>query len=204
MTHSNRITLPIFLPTRQLSKLVDCWINLNGERVWGLQGCRQCQKTSAWVSKRVMVARSESHCERVIMGERTRIAARKDQWGDNSHWSKCWSARGHRVCVRPRTLSHLEACGKNNGSMCCCALFGYGYDTWMLHDDRTGFILQHKSLLHEKCRVKPSGRESKNVPNRTKVKVLFNLQAVLYYCGVFNLVVNYLVIIITPRNWSCK
>ena len=40
-----------------------------------------------------------------------------------------------------------------------------------------------------------------------KSKLLFNvfdLQAVLYYCCVFNLVVNYPMIIITPRNWYCK
>ena len=79
MTHSNRITLRIFLPTRQLSKLVDWWENLNSKRVWGLQMCRQCQKTSVWVSKRAMVTRSEGHRERVIMAERTRIAAREDR-----------------------------------------------------------------------------------------------------------------------------
>ena len=82
MTHSNRITLRIFLPTRQLSKLVDCWVNLNGERARGPQGCRQCQKTSVWVlvSKRAMVARSEGRRERAIMAERTRIAAREDRY----------------------------------------------------------------------------------------------------------------------------
>ena len=56
------------------------------------------------------------------------------------------------------------------------------------------------------CRVKPRDRESENIPNRTKVKVLFsvfNLQAVLYYCCVFN-VMNYPMIIITPCNWYCK
>ena len=95
--------------------------------------------------------RGQQSLEQVLVGERTQS-----------------------VCASPRVVT-LGSVGENNGSMCCCALFGYGYDTWMLHDDRTGFILQHKSLLHEKCRVKPSGRESKNVPNRTKVKVLFNL-----------------------------
>ena len=79
MTHSNRITLRIFLPTGQLSKLVDCWVNLNGERAWGPQGCRQCQKTSAWDSKRAMVARSEGRCERAITAEWTRIAAHEDR-----------------------------------------------------------------------------------------------------------------------------
>ena len=83
MTHSNRITLWIFLPTRQLHKLVDCWVNLNGKRAWGPQECRQCQKTSAWVSKRAKAARSEGHHKRAIMAEWTRITAHEDRcpWG---------------------------------------------------------------------------------------------------------------------------
>ena len=50
---------------------------------------------------------------------------------------------------------------------------GYGYGTWMLQDDMglPLFCSKELSLLHEKYRVKPRDRESKNVPNRSKVKV---------------------------------
>ena len=140
-----RKLLPYLLDqTRQLSKLVDCWVNVNGERAWGPQRCRQYQKTSAWVSKRAMVARSEGHRKRAIMAERTRIAAREDRWRDNSRCSKCRCARRHRACAHPRALSHLNVCGKNRRSTCCRALCGYGYGTWMLQDDKTAFILQQK------------------------------------------------------------
>ena len=82
-----------------------------------------------------------------------RINAREDRcswgslsdcWGDNSRCGKCRCARRHRACARPCALSHLEAYGKNRRSMCCRALCGYGYGTWMLQDDRTVFILQQK------------------------------------------------------------
>ena len=66
---------------------------------------------------------------------------------DNSCCSKCQCARGHRTCVCPCALSLLEACGKNRGSMCCRALCGCGYGTWMLQDDRIAFISQQTSLL---------------------------------------------------------
>ena len=79
MTHSNRITLRIFLTTSQLKKIVDCWVNLNGERAWGLQRWRQCQKTSVWVSKWAMVARSEGRHERAITTEWTRISVHEDR-----------------------------------------------------------------------------------------------------------------------------
>ena len=98
------------------------------------------------------------------------------------------SLRQVLVCERaqsPYMLSHLEACGKNLRSMCCRALCGYGYGTWMLQHDRTAFILQQTSLLHEKCTVKPRGQESKNVPNRTKVKFLFNVFKLSYTTAVF-------------------
>jgi len=52
-----------------------------------------------------------------------------------------------RVC--PRSLAHLEACGKNRGSMCCRALCGCEYGTWMLQDYRTNFISQQTSLLRK-------------------------------------------------------
>ena len=52
---------------------------MNGERVWGPQGCRQCQKTSAWVSKRAMVTRSEGRRERTITTEWMRIAVCEDR-----------------------------------------------------------------------------------------------------------------------------
>ena len=154
MTHSNRITLRIFLPTRQLSKLVDYWINMNGERARALQGCRQYQKTGVWVSKRVKFA--EGRSERAIMAERTRIAACKDRcptritgckdrWGDNNRCGKC-------RCVRPRALSHLEACGKNRAwvhVLPCCV------DVDTVHGccKATGLplFLPQTSLLHEKC-----------------------------------------------------
>ena len=96
----------------------------------------------------------------------------------------------------------MEECGKNHRSM-CSVLCKCRYGTWMLQDDRTVLICSKQVCC---CRVKLRGRESKNVPNRTKVKVLFsvfNLQAVLYYCCVFN-VMNYPMIIITPHNWYCK
>ena len=75
------------------------------------------------------------------------------------------------MCLQPHKSSHLEVCEKNHGSMCYRALCGYG--TWMLQDDRTAFILQQTSLLHEKCRVKARGRESESVPNRNKTKSKF-------------------------------
>ena len=165
---------------------------------------------------------NEGHRERAITAERTRISARedrypresmpggllpariavsKDRWRDNSRCGKCRCARRHRACARPRTLSHLEACGKNRRSMCCHALCGYAYDTWMLQD---AFILRQKSLLREKCRIKPRRQETENVSNRNKVRVFIqciSLTSCLYYCCVFNLVVNYPMNIITPRNW---
>ena len=84
-----------------------------------------------------MVARSEGRRKRVITAEWMRIAACEDSRGDNSRYSKCRGVRGTRVCARPRALSHLEECGKNRRSMCCCTLCGCGYGTWMLQDDRT-------------------------------------------------------------------
>ena len=204
MTYSNRITLWIFLPTTQLSKLMDVWVNLNGDRAWGPQGCRQWQKTSAWVSKRVMVARSEDRCERAITSEWTRIAAR-EEWcpqgslptriRDNSRSGKCRCAIGHmyRACACSHALSHLEVCGKNRGFMCCRVLCGCGYGTWMLQDNRTLFCSKKVCCMRsaewsqevEKAKTYRIGAKSKFLFN------VFNLQAVLYYCSVFNLVVNY-------------
>ena len=40
------------------------------------------------------------------------------------------------MCAHPRALSQLEVCRINCRSMCCHALCGYGYSTWMLQDDR--------------------------------------------------------------------
>ena len=116
-----RKLLPYLLDqTRQLSKLVDYWVNVNGERAWGPQRCRQCQKTSAWVSKRAMVARSEGHRKRAIMAERTRIAAREDRWRDNSRCSKCRCARWHRVCARwHRVCAHPRALSRLNVAVLC-------------------------------------------------------------------------------------
>ena len=129
MTHSNRITLIIFLPTEQLNKLVDCWVNLNGEGAWGSQGCRRCQKTSVWVSKRAMVARSEGCHERAITAEQTRIAACQDRClqrllrGQQLLRQVSVCERTHRACARPLALSHLEACEKNRRSTCCRAVW---------------------------------------------------------------------------------
>ena len=118
---------------------------------------------------------SNGRRERAITAEQTRIAAREDRClrgslrGQQS--LRQVSVCENTACARPRALLHLEACWKNRRSMCCRALCGYGHGTWMLQDDRTTFILQQKSLLHEKCKVKPRGGESENVPNRSKVKV---------------------------------
>ena len=101
------------------------------------------------------------------------IAVSEDRWGENSHCGNCRCARGYRPCVHAHALSHLEVCGKNRVSMCCRTLCGWGYSTWMLQDDRTDYILQQTSLLHEKCRVKPRGQESKNIPNKNKTKSKF-------------------------------
>ena len=109
--------------------------------------------------------------------------------------------------MRPCALSHMEACGKNLRSMCCRALCGYQYGTWMLQDDRTAFTLQQTSLLHKKCRGSQEVEKAKTYQIGAKSKFVFNvfnLQAVLYYCCVYNLVVNYPMIIITPRNWYSK
>ena len=76
------------------------------------------------------------------------------------------------MCASPRIIT-LGSVWENRGSMCCRALCGYGYSIWMLQDDRTAYILQQTSLQHEKCRVKPRGQESKNVPNRKKTKSKF-------------------------------
>ena len=170
--------------------------------------------------KCVSLKESEGHRERVIMAERTRIAAREDRcpwesllariavcedrWGDNSHCGKCRCVRGHRACVRPRALSHLEACWKNRRSMCCHAQCGCGYGTWMLQDDRTAFIWQKKVCCKRSTEWSQEVDKAKTYWIGAKSKFLFNLQAVLYYCCVFNLVMNYPMIITTPRNWYCK
>ena len=164
MTHSNRINLWIFLPTRQLSKPVDCWRAREHEI-----------RKGAEMPKCVNLQDSKGLCETAIMVERTRIAACKDHWVDNSCCSKCQCARGHRTCVHPYALSLLEACGENRGSMCCHALCGCGYGTWMLQDDRTAFISQQTSLLHKKYRVKPCKmlRKQKRYQIRTKLNQSF-------------------------------
>ena len=154
MTQSNIITLRIFLPTRQLSKLVDCWVNLNGERARGLQGCRQYQKTGAWISKRAKFV--EGRRERATATKRTRIAVCEDRWGDNSRCGKCQCAKGHSVCASPRVVT-LGSVSEKPCMGPCVAVLCVNVDTvrGMLQGNKTAFILQQTSLLHEKCRVKP-------------------------------------------------
>ena len=154
MTHSNRINLCIFLPTRQLSNQ---WI------AEGRESTRSARVQK--MSKCVNLQESKGLCERALMVERTRITACKDHWVDNSCCSKC-----QYVCV-----SLLEACGENRGSMCCRALCGCGYGTWMLQEDRTAFISQQTSLLHKKYRVKPCKmlRKQKRYQIRTKLNQSF-------------------------------
>ena len=137
------------------------------------------------MSRRGSIAAHEDHCPQGSLRGQKSLC----------RYSKCRCARGHIVCAPSHALSHLGSVWeKLYRSMCCRALCGYGYSTWMLQDNRTVFILQHK-----KCRVKPTGGK--------KPKFLFsvfNLQVVLYYCCVFNFVVNYPIIIIIPCNWYCK
>ena len=107
ITHSNRITLRIFL--------VDCWINMNGDRARGPQGCRQCQKASAWVSW----STAAKVAARTIISERTRIGARADRCPRGSLPAriadKCLCARGQRV-----TLVGPCVAGYGYGIRGCC------------------------------------------------------------------------------------
>ena len=114
----------------------------------------------------------ESPRERRSLRESDNGWTGEDRWEDNGCCCNCRCARGHRARVHYRALSHLEACEKNRGSMCCHALCGCGYGTWMLQDDRTASISQ-KRLLQEKCGVKPRGRESKSILNRNSYTAVF-------------------------------
>ena len=98
--------------------------------------------------------------------------------GKNSHSNKCRNVRGHRACLRPCTSSHLEVCGKNPGSMCCCALCGCGYGTWMLQDDRT-VLFRSKQVC---CMRSADWRdwESESIQNRNKTKSKFYLLYLTY------------------------
>ena len=76
---------------------MDCWVNLNGERTQGLQEHRESQKC-------VILQDNEGHQERWLPRQSenswaARIAAFKDQWGDNSHCSKSRCVRWHTACV---------------------------------------------------------------------------------------------------------
>ena len=109
-----------------------------------------------------------------------RIAAREDHClrgllrGQQSLRQVSVCKRTQSVCASPHSLSHLEACWKNSERvhvLPCCV------DVDRVHGccKATGLplFLPQTSLLHEKCRVKPRGRESENVPNRNKTKSQF-------------------------------
>ena len=127
-----------------------------------------------WGSLPMIITAHEDHCPWRSLP--MRIAVCEDCWGDNTRCGKCTCrcARGHRACVRPCTFSHLESCERKTVGPCVFyGLCACGYGTWMLQDDRSAFILQQKSLLHENCRVKPRGQESENIPNKNKTKSKF-------------------------------
>ena len=111
MTSSNRSTLWYFyLPCRQLSKLVDCQVNLNGERARGPLGCRQCQKC---VSFKVSEGCQE-----------WRSPPESDNAWDGEDW--CLREDTERVCVS--TCCHTwKRVGKNMGP--CVAMLCVDVDT---------------------------------------------------------------------------
>ena len=106
---------------------------LNGER--GPQECRQCQKC-------VSLQESKGRYERAITAEWARITACKDCCLQGSLKGEIVAVasvevREDTACLRPHVSSHLEACGKNHGSMCCCALCGCGYGTSRVYNRKS-------------------------------------------------------------------
>ena len=143
--NSNRVTLQIFLPIRQTSGLLsklERWESTRSARVQTMSkvGESLLKKRRSPGAK---VARSEGCQERKSPGVKVAMREREQLSGRGS-----LPARVAEVHLR--ALSHLEVCGeKKCGSMCCHALCRCGYSTWMLQDDRTGFISHQTSLLQE-------------------------------------------------------
>ena len=139
------------------------------------------------------VARSEGCQERMSPGVKVAMREREQLSGRGSLPARV--AEVHLLA-----LSHLEVCGEKNVGPCVAMLC---VDVDIVHGccKTTGLGLFHTKQVwcgrrpYKNCRVKPRGRESESVPNRNKTSYS------LYFTRcVFNLVVNYPMIIITPRN----
>ena len=190
---------------------MDCWVNLNAEGVRHLQGCRQCQKTSACVSLQESDGRQEQ----------------RSPWESDDGWAdqdRCLpeslSARiaegttvtAASVGVREDTERvHVPACchtwkcvGKTVGP--CVAMLCMDMDTVHGCCKTTGLPLfcSKKVCCTRSAEWSQEVEKAKTYQIGAKSKFVFNLQAVLYYCCVFNLIVNYPMIVITPCNWYWK
>ena len=96
------------------------------------------------------------------------LPARHDRWRDNSQYGKCRFARGERARVCPHALSHLEACGKKHGSMCCHALC----DVDTVHEccKTTGLALFHSKQVCRRTALPKVQSKAKQSRKRKRTK----------------------------------
>ena len=171
MTSSNRSTLwHFYLPCRQLSKLVDCQVNLNGERARGPLGCRQCQKCVSFkVSEGCQEQRSPPESDNAWDGEDWCLRGLLRGQQSVRQVSVC--ERTQSVCASPRVVTLGSVWGKTWVHVLPCSVW-----MWIPYMDAARrqdcVYFAANKLLHKKCRVKPRGRESKSIPNRNKTKSL--------------------------------